>query len=299
MKLLICSNVGEFAKDITLFNKKDIYHNQVSRFEDGEMVVKIDKIEELNNEDVIVIQSISNTVNDSLIELIFTLDILKNINVKTVKLLLTYAGYSRQDRIMSLNESFSFRIIARMLSQDFISKIYLIDIHAPQTTGFFDVPCFNINTQDYVCELIKTRYENPLLVSPDVGNVKTIVAISQKTDIEYSIAVKYRPRPNENKILSLVGTNVENKDCIIVDDIVDSAGTLCNVAERLAKNGANNIVAYITHAVLSQKAFDRIKNSYLTKLYISNTINTEEKIKDISNKVEVYSISDWVIKQII
>ena len=299
MKLLICSNVEEFANDITIIGKKDIIYNQLSRFEDGEMVVKIDNIKKLNNEDVLVIQSISNNVNDSLIELIFTLDVLKNANTKSIKLLLTYAGYSRQDRVSSFNESFSFKIVGEMLSKYFISKIYLVDIHAPQTIGFFNVPCINIDVQDFICDLIKDKYKDPLLVSPDVGNVKTIISASQKLDIEYSVAIKYRPCPNENKILSLVGASVENKDCIIIDDIVDSAGTLCNVAERLAKNGANNIVAYITHPVLSKKAFERIKNSYITKLYVSNTINSLNKIEEISSKVEVFSLTDWVLNKII
>lgn len=299
MKLLICSNVEEFANDITIIDENDVIYNQLSRFEDGEMVVKIDNIKKLNNENVVVIQSISNDVNDSLIELIFTLDVLKNANTKSIKLLLTYTGYSRQDRIFSLNESFSFKIIAEMLSKYFVSKIYLIDIHAPQTIGFFNVPCINIDVQDFICGLIKDKYKNPLLISPDVGNVKTIVSISQKLDVEYSVAVKYRPCPNENKILSLVGTNVENKDCIIIDDIVDSAGTLCNVAEKLAKNGANNIVAYITHPVLSKKAFERIKNSYITKLYVSNTINSIKKIENISNKVEIFSLTNWVLNKVL
>lgn len=299
MKLLVCSNTEEFCNDIKIIGKNDIVYNRLFRFEDREMCVKIDNIEALDNEDVIVIQSISNNVNDSLVELIFTLDILRNANTKSIKLLLTYVGYSRQDKISSLNESFSFKIIAEMLSKSFISQIYLVDIHAPQSIGFFNIPCINISVQDFICDLIKNKYKNPLLISPDVGNVKTIVSVSQKLDIEYSVAVKYRPNPNENKILSLVGANVENRDCIIIDDIVDTAGTLCNVAERLAKNGANSIVAYITHPVLSNKSFERIKNSYIKKLYVSNTINSFDKIEEIGNKVEVFSLTDWVLNRVL
>ena len=299
MKLLICSGATEFSDNLGVVDENSEVHNTVFRFEDNEMCVRIDDLKSLINEDVLVVQSLSNTVNDNIIELLFTLDVLKNIDTKSVKLLITYAGYSRQDRVEGINESFSFKVLAKMLSNQNLNKIYFVDIHASQTAGFFDVPAINIDTQDFVCDLIKNKYENPLLISPDVGNVKKIVSLSNKMSLDYSIAIKYRPRPNENKILSLVGASVENKDCIIIDDIIDSAGTLCNVAERLAKNGANNIIAYKTHPVLSKKSFERINNSYFTKLYVSDTINTKEKIELISGKVSVFSVADYVLSKII
>lgn len=298
MKVIICSNAIEFGQDINIIEQKNIIYNNVSRFEDNEILVKINN-EDLDNQEVLIIQSISNNVNDNLIELLFTIDIVKNLNAKSIKVLLTYSGYSRQDKIESLHESYSFKIISKILSQQNISKIFLIDIHALQTVGFFDIPCENIIIQDFICELIKDKYKNPILISPDVGNVKNIIQISNKLNMEYNVAIKYRPKANENKILSLVGSNVENKDCIIVDDIIDSAGTLCNVAEKLAKNGANNIVAYITHPVLSKKSFERIKNSYITELYVSNTINIQDKIQFLDSKIKIFSISNWIIKKIL
>lgn len=298
-KILACSNVYEFCENISIIDKKDIFYTTVSRFEDNEMCVKIDKFEELQNENIVVIQSLSNPVNDSLMELIFTLDILNSIGVKSIEILLTYAGYSRQDRIENINESFSFKIVANMLSKQYISRIYLVNVHAMQTMGFFGVPTVNIEVKDLICDLIKDKYKNPLLISPDVGNAKTIISLSNKMDMDYAIAIKYRPQANENKILSIIGTNVENKDCIIIDDIVDSAGTLCNVAERLAKNGANNIIAYITHPVLSSKSYNRIKNSYFTKLYIGDTINNKSKIDVIGGKIDTFSIADYVLNKVL
>ena len=300
MKLLVCSGAKEFAESISIVEKRNIYFNSLSRFEDNEISVSIEKYLDLINEDVLIIQSISENVNDYLMELLFVIDILNRITVKTITLLLTYTAYSRQDRIDNINTSFSFKVFADMFTNKNISKIFFIDLHSTQCSGFFNVPSANLKTQDFILELIKkNNYKNPLLISPDVGNTKNIISLSQKTGFEYSIAIKYRPKANENKILSLVGSSPENKDCIIIDDIIDSAGTICNVAEKLAKYGANNIVAYITHPVLSKKSFDRIKNSYLTHLYISNTINCLNKIEQIKNKVEIFSISDFVLNKIL
>lgn len=299
MKIIVCSGANEFCNDISIIKREDILYNNISYFEDNEMLVKLDDYKNVKNEDILVIQSISNNVNNKLIELLFIIDILNTLDVKSIKVLLTYAGYSRQDTINNINESYSFKIISKMLSQQNISKIYLIDIHSAQTTGFFNIPCENILTQDFICNLIKNQFNNPLLISPDVGNIKNIIKISHKLNIEYNFAIKYRPKANENKILSLIGSSVENKDCIIIDDIIDSAGTLCNVAEKLVKNGANNVIAYITHPVLSKKSFERIKNSYITKLYITNTINVKDKIQYLENKVQVFSISNWILSKIL
>ena len=199
---------------------------------------------------------LANNVNDTIIELLFTLDIVKNCNPKSINVLLTYMGYSRQDRVENINESFSAKIIANLLSLPYISKIFTIDIHAQQTLGSFNVPTINISTNDFIADLVKNKYDSKksLLVSPDTGNVKNVIKLSDKIGFDYSIAIKYRPQANENKILSLLGHGIDGKDCIIFDDIVDSAGTLCNVAERLAKQGSNNIYAYITHGVLSKKS---------------------------------------------
>lgn len=299
MKVLACSSAAEFCNDIAKIKKEDILYTKVSRFQDNEMCVKIENPNELKNQDMLIVQSISDNVNDSLVELLFTLDTVSNLDVNSIKLLVTYAGYSRQDRIENNGESFSFKIVAKLISTFNIRKIYLIDIHAPQTVGFFNTPCENLEIEDFVVEKIKSKYKNPILISPDVGNIKTITSIADKMDIDYSIALKYRPRPNESKILSMAGENVNGRDCIIVDDIIDSAGTICNVADRVMENGAKSITAYITHPVLSPKSFDRIKNSNFTKIYIGNTINSKDKIREIGDKLEIFSISDWAIEKIL
>lgn len=294
MKIVSCQNAINFTKNITL--TKDISFNDVSFFEDKEMLVKINNLDKLKNEDVLVIQSLSNNVNDALVETFFTLDIVRNALPKSISLLITYMGYSRQDKLSTIEKSFSARIVANLLSLSYLNRIFTVDIHSTQTLGFFNVPVINIDVDDFVLDLILKNHdkENMLLVSPDTGNVKTIIKLADSIDVDYNVAIKYRPKANENKILSLIGHDIGGKDCIIIDDIVDSAGTLCNVAEKLTKKGANSITAYITHPVLSEKSINRINNSYITKLYVSNTIDCFDKLEFIKN-VDVFCISDYCI----
>lgn len=300
MKILSCQNAKIFTESINIINKEDIIYNFVTNFEDNEINVKINNFQKLNNEDVLIIQSLSNDVNLSIIELLFTLDIVRSCTPKSISLLLTYMGYSRQDRIEAPNESFSAKVIANLLSLHYITRIYTINIHAQQTLGFFSIPAINISINELIIKLIEKEYNknNVVLVSPDVGNIKNIIFLSDNINVDYNMAVKYRPKANENKILSMIGHDIVNKDCIIVDDIIDSAGTLCNVAEKLAQQGANSISAYITHPVLSKKSIDRLNNSHLTTLYIGNTIDSSDKIQLINN-IEVFDLSNFCLQKIL
>lgn len=299
MKIVSCSNTNNFVNTLQNFNKNNIIFNSISKFEDGEMLVKIENEKDLKNEDVLVIQSISNNVNDAIIELLFTLNIVKNSMPKSVFLLITYAGYSRQDRIENLNECFSSKVLFNLLSYNFLSRVFIVDIHAPQTMGFFNVPNINILVKDFIIKYIRDNFDlkNAVLISPDIGNAKNVINIASCIGIEYGIAIKYRPKANENKIISLIGADVSEKNCIIIDDIVDSAGTLCNVANVLKQNNANIINAFITHPVLSEKSVGRIKDSSLNNLYICNTIDCSKKIKNIDN-IKLLSISDWCLNEI-
>ena len=172
-------------------NKSDIICADVSYFEDRETFVKINDYEKLANENILIVQSLSNNVNDSVIELLFVLDIVKNNNPKSINILLTYMGYSRQDRIEDLNGSFSAKIIAKLLSLSYISKIFTVDIHSQQTLGFFDVPIINISTSDFVANIIENNYSNKnvVLISPDIGNIKNIVKLSNKMNFNYNIVI--------------------------------------------------------------------------------------------------------------
>lgn len=299
MKILSCQNSVAFVNSLKDFKKKDILFNYISNFEDKEMLVSIENYEELRNQDVLVVQSLSNNVNDAIMELLFTLDIVSAVSPKSIRLLITYMGYSRQDMRENISEPFSAKIIAELFSFDYLSKIYVVDIHAKQTMGFFNRPALDINITKPLTELIKKKFRtsSSVLVSPNSSNLKQIIELADNLNMNYSIATKYRPAANQNKILSVLGADVAEKDCIIIDDVVDSAGTLCNLAEKLARQGANSINAIITHGIFSSKSLERIKNSYITKMYVSNTINYQEKIRYI-RQVEEFSISDYVIDEI-
>ena len=299
MKILSCRNAIDFASSITEVKKKDILFNIISNFEDNEMLVTIPDYKDLRDEDVLVIQSLSTNVNEALMELMFTLDLVNSSSPKSVKLLLTYMGYSRQDKQDRPQEAFSAKVIANILSLNYIKKIYVIDIHAGQTMGFFNIAAANIETDDIISELINKKLynKNTVLVSGNYENLKKIIFLSKELNLEYAIALKYRPAASQNKILSTVGADVNGKDCIIIDDIIDSAGTIADISEQLFKHGAETISAIVTHGILSYKSIERIKNSKISKLFISNTIDSREKIRYIK-QVETFSISNYALKNI-
>jgi ribose-phosphate pyrophosphokinase len=300
MKILCCSNAKNFVKNLTKFDASEVHHTKISQFEDGELHLRIENEKILQGEKVLVVQSISGNVNDAIIELLFAMDMVNSLATKEIYLLITYMGYSRQDRVELADEAFSAKIVADLLSRRYVKRLFVVDLHASQTLGFFGVPSINLNTDEFIMEEIRKKYKSDeiVLVSPDTGNVKSIISIANTLDTEYAVAIKYRPMANENKILSIVGHSVENKICIIIDDIVDSAGTLCNVAERLAKQGAKNIIAYITHPVLSSKAMDRINSSYLKELFVGDTIDCRDKIDINSNRVKIFSVADWCVGKV-
>ncbi|GHU28799.1 ribose-phosphate pyrophosphokinase [Bacilli bacterium] len=284
---------------MTNFDKRNILFTEVVSFEDGEQLVKVKEQNSLQGEKVLVIQSIAGNFNDSIMELLFALDIVHSSVPSEVYLLITYMGYSRQDRIENLSDAFSARVVAQLLSLNFIKRLFVVDLHSTQSLGFFNVPGVNLNTDEFIIREITNKYnlDDVVLISPDTGNVKSIISISNQINAEYSIAIKYRPKANESKILSMVGYDITDKICIVIDDIVDSAGTLCNVAERIAKKGARDIIAYITHPVLSGKAMDRINDSHITKLFVSDSIDVRGKIAD-SRKIQIFSIADWCLEKI-
>ncbi|MDR1426131.1 MAG: ribose-phosphate diphosphokinase [Rickettsiales bacterium] len=299
MKILACSNSRNFVNNLSGVAKGDVLFTEVSSFADGERLVRVNDHQSIQGDRVLVVQSISGSVNDALMELLFALDVVHNLAPSEIYLLITYMGYSRQDRIESPSDALSSKVLAQLLSLHFINRLFVVDIHALQTLGFFSVPSVNLNTDEFMVGEIKNKYnlEDVVLISTDAGNVKSIITISDQINTEYSIAIKYRPRANENKILSLVGYDIRDKICIIVDDIVDSAGTLCNVAERLTNKGAKDVIAYITHPVLSGNAIEKINNSYITKLFISDSIDSKEKI-GVSKKIQIFSIADWCLEKI-
>ncbi|MDR0942205.1 MAG: ribose-phosphate diphosphokinase [Holosporales bacterium] len=301
VKILTCSNAKEFIYNLTNFDRSNIFYTNVSKFDDGESLIKIDDGNKLQGEKVLIVQSISGDINDAFMELVFAANIAHSLGAGEIYLLIPYLGYSRQDRVRTASEAFSAKVIANILSQPYIKKIFLVKLHADQIQGFFNVPTVNINTNEFFAETIKRNHDlhNSVLIAPDAGAAKSIVVpIAEEIKVDLRVATKRRSKDgSKSEIVDFSSEGLKGKICIIIDDIVDSGGTLCNVAEKIAEQGAKEVIAYMTHPVLSPKAMDRINKSCITKLYVGDTIDAKEKAA-ACKKINILSISDWCVKKV-
>ena len=244
----------------------------VGRFSDGE--INIELIENVRGRDVFIVQPTCPPVNDNLMELLIMSDACQRASAKTITAVVPYFGYSRQDRRPRATRSaISAKLVANMMSGAGISRVLTVDLHADQIQGFFDIPVDNVYASPVLLgDAWRQRYDNMIVVSPDVGGVVRARALAKRLDdAELAIIDKRRPRPNESKVMNIIG-EVTGKTCLLVDDMVDTAGTLCVGAQALKDEGATKVVAYITHAILSGKALERINNSALDELVVTDTI---------------------------
>ena len=249
----------------------------IKKFADEEMFVEIN--ENVRGQDVYVIQSTSKPANDHLIELLICVDALKRASAKQITAVIPYFGYARQDRKPGPRTPISAKLVANLITTSGANRVLTIDLHAGQIQGFFDIPVDNLYAAPILVNDIKKNYslENTIITSPDVGGVVRARYIANKLDINLAIVDKRREKANTSEVLNIIG-DVKNKDCILIDDIVDTAGTLTNAADALMAEGAKSVSAYVTHGVLSEPALDRLKNSKLKELVTTNTI------KEFSNK---------------
>ena len=244
----------------------------VGRFSDGEVNVEIH--ENVRGKDVFLLQSTCAPTNDSLMELLIMADAIHRASATRVTAVVPYYGYARQDRRpRSARVAISAKIVADMISSVNIDRILTVDLHADQIQGFFNMPVDNVyGSPVLVDHILAKKYENPIVVSPDVGGVVRARAIAKQiNDLDLAIIDKRRPQANETKVMNVIG-DVVGKTCILVDDIVDTAGTLCTAAQALKEEGAIKVVSYITHPVLSGPAVDRITNSELDEMVVTDTI---------------------------
>ena len=243
----------------------------VSKFSDGETTVEIN--ENVRGKDVFVIQSTCAPTNDNLMEIILMVDALKRASAERITACIPYFGYARQDRRpRSTRVAISARVIANILEGIGVDRVLIMDVHADQIQGFFDIPVDNIYASPVLLkDLQKKNYKNLLVVSPDIGGVVRARALAKRLECELSIIDKRRPRPNESEVINIIG-NVEGRNCVIMDDMVDTAGTLTQAAEALKERGAKMVVAYCTHPVLSGPAVKRITASSLDELVVTDTI---------------------------
>lgn len=249
---------------------------QVDRFSDGE--INIDIRENVRGREIFLLQSTCVPTNDNLMELLVMTDALRRASARRIIAVIPYFGYARQDRrVRSARVPITAKLVANMLVAAGVRHVVTIDVHADQIQGFFDIPVDNIYASTLMLHDIHARNERDIvMVSPDVGGVVRARAVAkQLDDADLAIIDKRRPRPNEAQVMNIIG-NVENKFCVLLDDIVDTAGTLCQAASALKRQGARRVVAYATHAVLSGQAIDNLLDSELDELVVTDTIPLSE-----------------------
>jgi ribose-phosphate pyrophosphokinase len=244
----------------------------VSRFSDGEVNVEIH--ENVRGKDVFIIQSTCAPTNDNLMQLMIMADAIRRASATRVTAVIPYFGYARQDRRpRSARVPISAKVVADMLGSVGIDRMLTVDLHADQIQGFFNMPVDNVYASPVLVDhMVNVGYENPIIVSPDVGGVVRARAIAkQADDLDLAIIDKRRPQPNETKVMNVIG-DVKGKTCVLVDDIVDTAGTLCTAAQALKEEGARKVVSYITHPVLSGAAISKISASEMDEMVVTDTI---------------------------
>ena len=289
MKLVTGNSNLKLAKSISDYVGVDISKCEVKRFADKEIFVEMH--ENVRGEDVFVIQSTSFPANDNLMELLIIIDTLKRASAKRITAVIPYYGYARQDRKPGPRTPITSKLVANMIDKAGANRVLTMDLHAGQIQGFFDIPTDNLFAAPVLTLNIKDKIKNktPIIVSPDVGGVVRARIIASRIGADLAIADKRREKAGESEVMNIIG-DVEGRACFIIDDIVDSAGTLCNASNALLEKGATEVYAYVTHGVLSGEAVERVNNSSLTKLVLTDSIEESDLVLK-SNKIEVISIS--------
>ncbi|MBB3933134.1 ribose-phosphate pyrophosphokinase [Kaistia hirudinis] len=292
MKLVAGNSNRVLAEAIANYLEIPLAKCLVRRFADQEIFVEIQ--ENVRGEDVFVIQSTSFPANDHLMELLIIIDALRRSSARRITAVLPYFGYARQDRKAGPRTPISAKLVANLITHAGADRVLTLDLHAGQIQGFFDIPTDNLFAVPVITRDIKEHYEleNVMVVSPDVGGVVRARALAKRIDAPLAIVDKRRERPGESEVMNIIG-NVDGKDCILFDDIVDSGGTLCNAAEALLAKGAKSVVAYITHGVLSGGAVARIASSMLKELVITDSIQPTEAVQKAEN-IRVTSIATLI-----
>ena len=289
MKLVTGNSNLKLANDISKYVGLDLSNCDVKRFADNEIFVEMK--ENVRGEDVFVIQSTSYPANDNLMELLIIIDTLRRASAKRITAVVPYFGYARQDRKPGPRTPITSKLVANMIDKAGANRVLTMDLHAGQIQGFFDIPTDNLFAAPVLVEDIKSKLTSntPIVVSPDVGGVVRARIIAKRIGADLAIVDKRREKAGESEVMNIIG-DVKGKECFMIDDIVDSAGTLCNASDALIKEGATKVYSYVTHGVLSGKAVERVNKSSLTKLLITDTIEESDAVKK-SDKIDVISIS--------
>ena len=290
MKLLAGNANRPLAEAIAAYLHVEMTNASVKRFSDMEVFVEIH--ENVRGEDVFVVQPTSYPANDNLMELLVTLDALRRASADRVTAVIPYFGYARQDRKTAPRTPITAKLVANLIHQAGASRVLTLDLHSGQIQGFFDIPLDNLYGQPVFVDDIKSRYDGysgPMIISPDVGGVVRARALAKRLNTELAIIDKRRERAGVSEVMNIIG-DVKDRDCILVDDIVDSAGTLCNASVALMNAGAKSVSAYVTHGVLSGGAVGRVSASPMTELVITDSIQATEAVR-LADNVRQISIA--------
>jgi ribose-phosphate pyrophosphokinase len=293
MKLMAGNSNLPLARDIAAYLDLTLTDASVRRFADEEVFVEIH--ENVRGEDMFVLQSTSFPANDNLMELLICIDALRRASAKRITAVLPYFGYARQDRKPGPRTPISAKLVANLITQAGADKVLAVDLHAGQIQGFFDIPTDNLYAAPVMADDILTRTggDNLMVVSPDVGGVVRARALARRlNNAPLSIVDKRRDKPGSSEVMNIIG-EVKDWDCILIDDIIDSGGTLCNAAEALMQAGAKSVTAYLTHGVLSGSAAERVQNSALKELVITDSIQPTDATRGAS-KIRILPIAPLI-----
>ena len=298
MRLFALNSNMELAEKISNILEVPLSRCEVKRFADGE--VQIDIEDSIRNDIIFIVQSTSSPVNENLMELLIFIDALKRASAKEINVVMPYYGYSRQDRKARSRQPITAKLVANMLQVAGADRVVAIDLHASQIQGFFDIPSDHLTAIIPIEKYIRENLEidNVVVVSPDHGGVKRARNIGKLINAPIAIIDKRRPRPNEAEVSSIIG-DIEGKTCIMVDDMVDTAGTLTLGAQALMDKGAKKVYAVCVHGILSDPAIQRLNDSVIEKLVISDTIKIPEEKLARTDKIDIISVSDLLATAIL
>ncbi|MFT6220587.1 MAG: ribose-phosphate pyrophosphokinase [Myxococcota bacterium] len=292
MKLLSGNSNLPLAKQIAKHLDLPLVNAEIKRFADNEVFVEIK--ENVRGEDVFVLQSTSFPANDNIMELLIMIDALRRASARRITAVIPYFGYARQDRKVGPRTPISAKLVSNIIAKAGVDRVLTLDLHAGQIQGFFDIPLDNLFAAPVFSRDIKKHFgdKDLMIVSPDVGGLVRARVVASKLGCELAIVDKRRPKAGVSEVMNIIG-DVSGKDCVMVDDIVDSGGTLINAADALLKKGAKSVSAYITHGVLSNNAALKIADSSLTNLIITDSIGQGEEVLKAKN-IRIISMSSLI-----
>ena len=295
MKLLACNSNLALSEEIATTLNIPLTKASIKKFSDEEIFVEVN--ENVRGQDVYVIQSTSKPANDNLVELLVCIDALKRASAKQITAVIPYFGYARQDRKPGPRTPISAKLVANLITKSGADRVLTIDLHAGQIQGFFDIPVDNLYAAPILLEDIKKNYDldRTVIISPDVGGVVRARYIANRLNISLAIVDKRREAANISEVLNIIG-DVKEKDCILIDDIVDTAGTLTNAGDALLNVGARTVSAYVSHGVLSGNAFEKIKKSVLKEIVTTNTISS--LLNEDKNKIRRLSVAPLIAEAV-